>query len=154
MGKAISETLRPHLVTIQLEANTQEAALKEVASLLKSHPNMSNFDGFFTELLLREKLESTCLGMDTAFPHARTDHVKNLVIAAGVSREGILFEKTNQTVKLIFVIGTPKRMVTEYLATVGALARLLKEEILRNKLFSAKTAEEFLFFIAEAEGKA
>lgn len=153
MAKAISETLRPHLVTIQLESKNQGDALKEVAEVLKDHPSMTNFDGFYAELLQREKLESTCLGMETAFPHARTDAVKNLVIAAGLSKEGILFESTGQTVKLIFVIGTPKRMVTEYLAAVGALARLLKEENLRNKLFSSKTAEEFIFHITEAETK-
>jgi mannitol/fructose-specific phosphotransferase system IIA component (Ntr-type) len=153
MAKAISETLRPHLVTIHLESKNQSDALNEVASVLKDHPSMTNFDGFYAELLQREKLESTCLGMETAFPHARTDAVKNLVIAAGVSKEGILFESSNQTVKLIFVIGTPKRMVTEYLAAVGALARLLKDEHLRHKLFSAKTAEEFIFHITEAETK-
>jgi mannitol/fructose-specific phosphotransferase system IIA component (Ntr-type) len=124
-----------------------------VASLLKDHPSMTHFDGFYAELLQREKLESTCLGMETAFPHARTDHVKNLVISAAVCKEGLLFENSKQRVKLIFVIGTPKRMVTEYLAAVGALARLLKEESLRNKLISAKTAEEFIFHLTEAETK-
>lgn len=153
MAKAISETLRPHLVTVNLKSKTQEEALKEVASVLKDHPNMINFEGFFSELLNREKVESTCLGMETAFPHARTDYVKNLVIAAGVSKEGIFFENGKQLVKLIFIIGTPKRMVTEYLGTVGALARLLKEESLRNKMISAKTAEEFIFHLTEVEDK-
>jgi len=44
-------------------------------------------------------------------------------------------------------------MVTEYLGTVGALARLLKEESLRNKMISAKTAEEFIFHLTEVEDK-
>lgn len=153
MVKAISETLRSHLVTVDLQAKDQSEAIKEVAAVLKDHPCMLNFEGFFNELLMREKVESTCLGMETAFPHARTDFVKNLVIAAGVSKEGIFFESGKQTVKLIFIIGTPKRMVTEYLATVGALARLLKEENLRNKLFGAKSAEAFIFQLSEAEEK-
>lgn len=152
MAVSISETLRPHLIGVNLQATSKADAMLEVASLLKDHPSMVNFDGFYNDLVQREKLESTCLGMEMAFPHARTDHVKNLVIAAGRSKEGIKFENTEQPVKLMFVIGTPKRMVTEYLAAVGALARLLKDDGLRQKLISAKNAEEFHFHISEAEG--
>jgi len=153
MAKTIGETLKPFLVTLDLVNTRHEEALRETASVLLNRPEVVDFEGFFKDLLQREKMESTCLGHQVAFPHARTDAVKEMVIAAGRSRQGVEFPGISEKVKFIFVIGTPKRMVTEYLAAVGALARLLKEESLRQKLLGAKTPEEFLFHLTEAGGK-
>ena len=89
---------------------------------------MINFKGFYDELLARERVEPTTLGNGVAFPHARTDHVKRLVLAVGRSVSGVNFETSGETIHFIFVIGTPRRMVTEYLALVGAMARLLRHD--------------------------
>lgn len=153
MAKRISDTLKPYLVSLHLQETQHTAALKELTELVRGQADVPDVDGFYKELLVRERQESTCLGNQIAFPHARTDHVKNLVILAGRSEAGVVFESGGQSARLIFVIGTPKRMVTDYLATVGALARLLKEDMLRQKLMAAKTAEEFIAELAEAEGR-
>jgi mannitol/fructose-specific phosphotransferase system IIA component (Ntr-type) len=84
-----------------------------------------------------------------AFPHARTDHVKRLVLAVGRSQAGVNFENGGENIHFIFVIGTPRRMVTEYLALVGAMARILRQDEVREKLMQVKTAEEFLAALAE-----
>ena len=153
MAKLLSATLKPYLINLHLKSKTHEEAVLEIASLLKGDPSVADFDGFYAALQEREKLESTCLGNGVAFPHARTDAIKDMVIAVGCSVGGVLNAKAgNQMEHLIFIIGTPKRMVTEYLATVGALARLLKDGTLKNKLLHAKNPEEFLFHITEAEG--
>ena len=46
--------------------------------------------------------------------------------------------------RLIFVIGVPQRLVNDYLVCVGALARLLKDDIVRNRLLNADTPEQFI----------
>lgn len=153
MAKRISDTLKPFLIALDLAASQNQEALKELTDLARGQADVPDPDGFYRELLTREKQESTCLGNDIAFPHARTDHVKNLVIIVGRSTQGVTFPAAGQCAKLIFVIGTPKRMVTDYLATVGALARLLKEESLRLKLMAAKNPEEFIAELAEAESR-
>jgi mannitol/fructose-specific phosphotransferase system IIA component (Ntr-type) len=153
MAVRISKILQPGLVAMNLVNAKRTNAIHEVVQQLQNHPSMLNFQGFYDEVLARERIESTCLGNEVAFPHARTDHVKDMVIAAGrsVTAEGVWFENCGQKVSLIFVIGTPKKMVTDYLAVVGAMARLLKEPDLRTKLMEAKTGEEFMGHIAAAE---
>ena len=74
-----------------------------------------------------------------------------MVLAIGRSTKGVWFENCNQTVKLIFVIGTPKRMVTDYLSVVGGLARLLKDASTREQLISAPNVEEFCSTLTQAE---
>ncbi len=147
----ISSLLKAEQIKLKLDSTKRTAAINEVAQLVQTNPSVVKWEGFYEELLARERVESTCLGNEIAFPHARTDHLKGMVLAIGRSPEGILFENCNQTVRLIFVIGTPKRMVTDYLSVVGGLARILKEPSVRQNLINATTTEDFIRTIAEAE---
>jgi len=145
----LSELLHPRQILLDLKENKRTAAIHEVAALLSQDEGVINFKGFYDELLARERVEATSLGNGVAFPHARTDHVKHLVLAVGRSVEGVTFEAGGEKIHFIFVIGTPRRMVTEYLALVGAMARLLRNEEVRLKLLSACTPEEFLAALSE-----
>jgi mannitol/fructose-specific phosphotransferase system IIA component (Ntr-type) len=145
----LSELLQSGQILLDLKESKRTAAIHEVAALLEQDEGVINFKGFYDELLARERVEATSLGNGVAFPHARTDHVKRLVLAVGRSVEGVTFETGGEKIHFIFVIGTPRRMVTEYLALVGAMARLLRNEEVRLKLLSARTPEEFLAALSE-----
>ncbi|GAB4243882.1 MAG: hypothetical protein OHK005_08500 [Candidatus Methylacidiphilales bacterium] len=153
MAIRISKILKPGEIALALKARERCPAIHEVIDQLAGNPSVVNLAGFHEEVLARERVESTCLGNGVAFPHARTDHVKGLVIAVGRSPSGIDFETVHQTVNLLFIIGTPKKMVTDYLAVVGALARLLKDDSLRDQLLAVPTTEEFIEVLAAAEVK-
>ncbi|MFZ5807032.1 MAG: PTS sugar transporter subunit IIA [Verrucomicrobiota bacterium] len=153
MPAKISKILKSEYVKLELKSVQRIDGIREVASLLTTHPDILNFQSFYEELLARERVESTCLENGVAFPHARTDHVNNMILAVGRSAEGVWFDSSNQKVNFLFVIGTPKRMVADYLTVVGSLARLLKDSGVRQKLAEAKTSDEFLLLLAEAESK-
>ena len=53
--------------------------------------------------------------------------------------------------RLIFLIGTPKQMVTDYLRVVGNLARLLRQDDLRQRLLDAPDPASFIKIIEDAE---
>ncbi|HCP06688.1 MAG TPA: PTS glucose transporter subunit IIA [Verrucomicrobiales bacterium] len=145
----LCELLQPGHILLDLAETRRTGAIHRVAALLEKDEGVIQFRGFYDELLARERLEATSLGNGVAFPHARTDHVKRLVLAVGRSVEGVQFENAGEKIHFIFVIGTPRRMVTEYLALVGVMARLLRQDDVRAKLLAAKTAEEFMATLAE-----
>jgi mannitol/fructose-specific phosphotransferase system IIA component (Ntr-type) len=149
----ISDLLKANQIALDLQGPDGPGAIREVASLLRENPAVLSFDDFYAELLAREQVESTCLGNGIAFPHARTDHIKNMVLAVGRSRPGVFFQGCGETVHLLFIIGTPKRMATDYLSVVGGLARLLKDADLREKLLAAPDAAAFIEVIAAGEKK-
>jgi mannitol/fructose-specific phosphotransferase system IIA component (Ntr-type) len=147
----ISKLLSPDTIDIHLEATGRLDAINETTSLLKNHPNVLNFQSFYDEIITRENLEPTCIGNGIAFPHAKPNHVKGMVIAAGRSIKGVHFETCNQDIHLIFVIGTSQKMAPDYLGVVGSLARILKDASTREKLLQAKTAQEFYKILNDAE---
>ena len=68
----------------------------------------------------REKIGSTGVGRGVAIPHARSDAVKDFVIALGRSTKGVKFDSLDdEPAKLIFLIGTPKgKNTNDYLSPI------------------------------------
>jgi mannitol/fructose-specific phosphotransferase system IIA component (Ntr-type) len=143
MRSTLSGILTPKQIRLNLPARTETEAINEVAEILDGDPRVLNFDSFRAELFTREKLSPTALGNGVAFPHARCNHVKQLVMAVGRSPGGVLFEKCPQKVQLIFLIGTPTAAIREYLALLAALAAVLKQSTFIEKLMHCGHAEEF-----------
>lgn len=149
---SLAALLKPEVINLNLQATGKTAALREVASLLVQNKSVTNFDAFFHEILERERVSNTALGHDVAIPHARTEQCSEILIAVGRSIQGVDFEsRENGPVRLIFLIGTPKQMVTEYLRVVGNLARLLRRDETRQQLLNAPDAATFIRIIEEAE---
>lgn len=148
----VAALLRPAAINLNLQARQKNEALREVAQMLQQVGCVSNFNAFYSEILERERVSNTALGHDVAIPHARTEQCSEILIAVGRSPEGIDFEtKDGQPVRLIFLIGTPKQMVTEYLRVVGNLARLLRQDQLRQDLLSAPDPVTFIQLVDQAE---
>jgi mannitol/fructose-specific phosphotransferase system IIA component (Ntr-type) len=153
MAGKISSLLDVSRIALHLQNTKRTAALNEIAQQLKGHPDVINFDGFYAELLARDRLDTTCLGNGVALPHARTEHVKNIVLAVGRSDAGILFEQSKETVHLFFMLGTPKTKPGDYLLVVSALCKLLKDPADRASFLNASTPEAFIAAVVAAETK-
>src|SRR5258708_20302116 len=107
MAARLSSLLAPQRIALSLQSTKRTAALNEVAKLLESDPNVVNFQGFYNELLPRERLDTTCLGNAIALPHARTEHVKKIVIAVGPTHAAVHFHNSNQIVRPISALSPP-----------------------------------------------
>ena len=153
MAGKITSLLAPSRIALHVHSTKRTAALNEVAHLLDGHPDVVNFAGFYEELLARDRLDTTCLGNAIALPHARTEHVKRIVVAVGRSDSGINFDDKGEIVRLFFVLGTPKSKPGDYLAVVSALCKILKDPADRARFLHAPTPEAFIAAIADAEAR-
>ena len=151
MHVKLSDLLREDLITLHLEAKSSFDAIRQTISPLRYDKRVLDFEKFEAEVLHRETIESTCLGGGVALPHARIDVLSDIVLAVGISSEGVFFENGNQTVHIIFVIGTPKRLAAEYLRTVGAISRLVKDAQFRETLLASQSPRDFLTKIVNKE---
>ncbi|HLP02336.1 MAG TPA: PTS sugar transporter subunit IIA [Opitutaceae bacterium] len=153
MPVRLTQLLHPSRVLLNVQQTKRTAAINEVARLLEGHPDITDYPHFYNELLARERLDPTCIGNEVALPHARTDHAQAIVLAIGRCPSGVYFENCQQTVRLIFVVATPKSQPGDYLALVGALCRVLKAPETRDALMKAQTPEEFIQPLVDAEAR-
>jgi fructose-specific phosphotransferase system IIA component len=151
----IGDYLEQDRISLDLKAHSKEEAVKEIAALLKSAEEIVDFDTFVKDVFDREKLGTTGIGNEIAIPHARTDAVKEFVIAFGRSSEGVEFNSLDgKPAKLIFLIGTQKeKNLNNYLKTLAHLTRLLKRESFRSLLLKASSPKEIIDEFKKVEGK-
>lgn len=140
MAAVLADLLDEHHVALNLRAETRDEALREIVATMQ----LTNAGAFLAEVVAREAEHTTFMGRGVAFPHTRTELVKQIVLGIGRSGEGVAFTENGERAHLIFVIGVPQRMVTDYLVCVGALARLVNDENTREALMNAPTAAEFV----------
>lgn len=152
MPGRVTQLLDPARILLQVKSTKRTSALNEVAQLLANHPHVLNFDGFYNELLARDRLDTTSLGHGFAVPHARTDHVGQIVLAIGRSDTGIPFEG-GENVRVLFMLGTPKSRPGDYLQVLSMLCRLLKDPANREAFLTAPTPADFVSVVATAEQK-
>src|SRR5260370_435866 len=76
-------------------------------------------------------------------PHFRTEAVRGLVAAVGISPAPIRWEKDpNRSARIVIFIVAPLRDAALYLQVVGAFARALSDPDTVLALLAAKTAEQ------------
>ncbi|HVU35975.1 MAG TPA: PTS sugar transporter subunit IIA [Opitutaceae bacterium] len=153
MPGKITSLLDPARIHLHVQSTQRTAALNEIAHLLENVPDVTNFRGFYDELLARDRLDTTSLGNGIALPHARTPYVKQIVMAVGRSDVGIPFEANGDTVRLFFMLGTPKAKPGDYLAVLSTLCKLLRDPADRGALLAAPTPEEFVQTVAAIENR-
>mgnify|MGYP001029599610 CR=1 FL=1 len=104
-------------------------------------------------VIRREKLLSTGLGKGVAVAHGTTEAVSDILIALGISQEGIEFDALDRApVHLLFVIVNPPHRQVDYLTALSAVIRLVRDEAFRAALRARLPAREIERRICDAFG--
>jgi mannitol/fructose-specific phosphotransferase system IIA component (Ntr-type) len=139
--------LRSAVFVNPVRARTDTEAIDELLASLRNQPDVVDANALRTAVLQRQKVDPPILPMGVAFPHARTDSVRALVLAIGTCPEPVVFGDT--PVRLILLIGVPKAAIAEYLDLTSFLARHLRNRPVIDRLTEATNMSEFLETFAE-----
>ncbi len=135
----LTEVLQEDLVVAELESKDKEDAIKEMASRFVGAGVVKDEKKFVEALREREKIGTTAIGDGIAIPHARSDAVEGLTVVLARSEQGIDFESLDgKPVHLIFMIASSPDINKEYLQILARIARLCKNDKMRNALVKAK----------------
>src|SRR5262245_34849225 len=143
----LADLLQEKQVILRLRSRKPANAIREIVDVLASDTSGRKIDkpeAFLEQVLARERTHPSVVENGVVFPHARTDLVDAILISIGRSRAGIPFGENQQRAHLIFVIGVPERLLSDYLVCVGTLARLVRDETIRSRLLNAETPHEFI----------
>jgi nitrogen PTS system EIIA component len=140
----LADLLDEKHVDLELRTRTQGNAIRKLVRLFAANEQIREPEIFLEQVLARERANPSVVEHGVTFPHARTDLVEKIVLGIGRSRGGIPFGEKGDRAHLIFLIGVPQRLVNDYLVCVGALARLLKDDEVRERLLRIDTVRGFL----------
>lgn len=148
----IMDFLNPKAISLELKAATKEEVIKELLGILAEAEGIKNEDKLFKILMDREALGSTGIGQGVGIPHGKTDSVKKLVGAFGISKNGIDFDSLDgEPTYIFFLLIAPEDSAGPHLKALAKISRLLKDKFFRERLMKAKTKKELIDIIISEE---
>lgn len=148
----LTQILESACIKVPLEGKDKESAITELVELLDENKLLGDKDEVLQAVLDREKTRSTGIGAGIAIPHGKCKGVKDLVMALGVSQEGIDFQSIDsKPVYIIVLLVSPIDKTGPHIQALARISRLMLDEEFKNKLQNADDAEELYKLINEKE---
>ena len=142
---AVVNLIEEDIIKIPLEAKTKPDVIKELVDVLKKAGKIEDAESVFRAVMLRENMGSTGLEKGIAVPHAKTHKVNNLVLAIGVSPEGIDFDSLDgEPSKLFFLLIATPQQAGPHIEALSEIARLTRSSNFCKLLLNAKTPKEIV----------
>ena len=141
-----------HLLSVdqiipEMKATERWSAIVELVEMLVRLGKIKPADQetVLAALRAREETMSTGIGFGIAIPHASSDRVSEVVAAFGRSSTGIEFDSLDGLpVKFIVLFIVPKDQFQTHLRTLAAIAKVLNDRSVRERLGTAVNPQEIL----------
>ena len=138
-----------------LDAADKEDAIRQLIAALaaaKAIPKTKT-DAVLREVVERERSASTGIGRGVGIPHARSAHVKQIVLAIGRVPRGVEFGAVDgERVRIILLLVSPKEGNDAHLAAMKSIVTIARDPYQRQRLISCGSAESFLDLLKEIGG--
>lgn len=146
----LAAMLDPALVVTDLKSESKTGAISELMDVvIRKFPTVDRA-GVLSSIAEREEIETTSFGRCFAFPHARTDLVKEMHVALGISKKGIKAPSPDgRPLHVICLLLTPRNIAQLYLQTLSGLASLARDESNLPKILASPNAEAMIRVIWE-----
>jgi len=142
----------PRLVFPHLASRTRDAVLSEMAALVAEAGVVANADHLAELLLKRERDGCTGVGQGVAFPHCRVEGLEEVVVAVGLSPQGIDFGAADGiAVTVLFLLLSPREAAALHLQALARLTRLARTPGLVDELRHADSPGAIVRALRDAE---
>ncbi|RUL86856.1 PTS sugar transporter subunit IIA [Tautonia sociabilis] len=150
----LSDFVVREAVAVDLQATTKEEAIREIVAGLREAGRLAEADleSVTRAILNREELGSTGIGQGVAVPHTRHPTVDRLIGTVALSRKGVEFAALDgEPVDILFLLVSPPNQPGDHLRALENISRHLKDEQFVRFLRQARTREQVLDVLDEAD---
>ena len=139
----MTQILQKQCVKVPLEGKDKESVITELVDVLDAAGVLADRQQVLQAVLLREQMRSTGIGSGIAIPHGKCDAVSELVMAIGISPDGIDFQSVDdKPVKIVILLVSPSDQSGPHIQALARISRLMLDEQFRQQLEQAESSEE------------
>lgn len=150
----ITDLLDKRSICLDGTPSTKKEALDQMVALMTSSGKIDDEESYRKQVYLREEESTTGIGNGIAIPHGKCAAVNQPGLAAMIVKDGVNFDSLDgMPAHLIFLIAAPDTEDNIHLDVLSKLSVLLMDKDFVKSLTEAKTAEEFLSVIDQADQK-
>ena len=137
-----------------LEPDGKEDAIAKLVASLKDAGKLPPDEepGIVAAVLKREELGSTGIGNGVAVPHTKHPAVETLTATVGLVHEGLDFASLDgEPVYIMILLVSPPENTRDHLRALETVSRHLKNDTFCNFLKQARTKQEVIDLLREAD---
>jgi fructose-specific phosphotransferase system IIA component len=150
----LTQILEPAYIKVPLDGKDKESVITELVDILDTNELLVDKNDVLQAVLSRENTRSTGIGSGIAIPHGKCKGVKDLVMAMGISHEGIDFQSIDEKlVYIVVLLVSPIDRTGPHIQALARISRLMLDEEFKNKLQNAASARELYELINEKEAE-
>ena len=151
----ITELLDKRSIRINGAPKSKNEALDQMVKLMAKSGKINDLEAYRQEVYRREEEGTTGVGEGIAIPHGKGAFVDKPGLAAMVVKDGVDYDSLDgEPVHLIFLIAAPNTKDNVHLDVLSKLSVLLMDENFSRALQNAKSPEEFMKIVDEADQEA
>ena len=148
----ITDLIKKDAIDLNIQITTKKDLIKKAVELMAKNGNIKDINEYENLVLKREEEGSTGIGEGIAIPHGKGECISKPGLVAMVIPDGADFDALDgNKVNLLFLIAAPDTKDNIHLDVLSRLSTLLMDTNFKEKLLNAKSKEEFLRIIDEAE---
>lgn len=148
----ITELLKPESIDLNAAPKDKNDTIRQAVALMAKSGNISNIEAYTKQVMAREEESTTGVGEGIAIPHGKCDAVTRPGLAAMIIRDGVDYDSLDgEPVTVLFLIAAPNTKDNVHLDVLSKLSVLLMDEDFTAALKAAKTTDEFLKVIDDAD---
>ncbi|TDX52741.1 PTS sugar transporter subunit IIA [Orenia marismortui] len=148
----LSNLLTFNLIKVGLEGDNKEKVLEEMVDLFEKDGRISSKEEFYHKILEREAAGTTGMGRGVAIPHGKSEVVKELSFAMGISKKGVDFDsRDNRPVQIFFMIADFAGQSSGYLNLLSQISTLIRKEEFRKEILKVENKDEVIDIIKKYE---
>ena len=150
----IRDLLAAESIELNGSATDKKDVLNKMVDLMAKSGKINNIETYRAGVFAREEEGTTGIGEGIAIPHCKSDAVNAPGLAAMVVKGGVEFASLDGApVHILFLIAAPNTKDNVHLDVLSKLSVLLMDENFTKNLMEAKSVDEFLAVIDEAENE-
>lgn len=150
----ITDLLDARSILLDASPKSKSEALDQIVDLMVKSEKINDKEAYRKQVYAREEESTTGIGEGIAIPHGKCDAVIKPGLAAMVVKDGVDFDSLDgEPVTLMFLIAAPNTEDNIHLDVLSKLSVLLMNEEFTESLRNAKTVEEFMNIINDADEK-
>lgn len=150
----ITDLLDKNSVMLGAAPSDKKQALEQAVALMAESGKLADEEAYKKQVFAREEESTTGIGEGIAIPHGKCDAVIKPGLAAMVIPNGVDFESLDdEPVTLLFLIAAPNTKDNVHLDVLSKLSVMLMDEDFTAKLRAAKSVDEFMQIIDDADSE-
>ena len=152
----MADFLNRKAVTVNLRSKDKESIIRELVDLVVKSGEVKEKEreALVKVLFEREALGSTGIGQGIGIPHGKSEIIRKLTGAVGISRAGVNFDSLDgEPAHIFFLLLAAQDSAGPHLKALAHISRLLKDKYFRDLLKKAPNDKELMNIITKEDQK-